>query len=69
MVKFPFYLVVMYYVFLAYKEFKGLFIESMSSGGYESYGVMQNWYDRRQSSSPPPPPQPQPFTGTGYRLG
>ncbi|OMJ91483.1 hypothetical protein SteCoe_5971 [Stentor coeruleus] len=69
MVKFPFYLVAIYYVFLAYREFKGLFIESMSNVGYEGYGVMQNWYDRRQPSSQPPPPQPQPFTGTGYRLG
>lgn len=72
MVRFPFYLVAVYYTFLAYRELKGLLIESFERGGQENYGAVQNWYNRSPNSNnrePPPPPPPQPFTGTGYRLG
>ena len=67
MVRFPFYLVVVYYTFLAYRELKGLFIEHLEHG-FENYGAMQNWYDRNNEHHHQAP-QPQPFTGTGYRLG
>ena len=68
-IKFPFYLIAIYYTFLAYRELKGIFIEIIESPR-EGYGVMQNWYERREPPrrSPPPPPQTQPFSGTGYRL-
>ena len=71
MIRFPFYLVAIYYTFLAYRELKGLLIESIDRGGAENYGAVQNWYNRDSSNQrePPPPPSPQPFTGTGYRLG
>lgn len=68
MIKFPFYLAAMYYVFLSYKEFKGLFIDSLSQNPHENYGAMQNWYERRSTSSSNPTPPPA-FTGTGYVLG
>jgi len=75
LIKVPFYIVSIYYVFLAYRELKGLFIEAIERGpmvpsgyGY-GYGAA---YGAGSSNPPPPPPeQPrqQPFTGPGYRLG
>lgn len=71
MLKFPFYLLVIYYNFLAYRELKGLFIEAVEQGGINRYGAMDTWYERnsqRNPPPPPPPPEPQPFSGPGYRL-
>lgn len=69
MIKFPFFFVVIYYNFLAYRELKGLFIEAVEQGGIRNYGSMDTWYERNQRQEPPPPPpQPQPFSGPGYRL-
>jgi len=78
MLKFPFYVVSVYYCFLGYRELKGLFIESMQEGNMESMGGMYSapWDQARgsgrgpaPSSAPREPPRPQPFQGRGYRLG
>ena len=70
MIKFPVYMLVIYYTFLGYRELKGLFIETVEIGGFGGYGAMEDWYDRRRRppTPPPQPAHPQPFTGTGYRI-
>jgi hypothetical protein len=66
MVKFPFFLLVIYYSFLTYRELKGLYIEGCDNGGINSYGTSE---ERRNLRSEPPPQPIEPFQGTGYRLG
>ena len=67
MVKFPFFLLVIYYSFLTYRELKGLYIEGCVSGGLENYGAAGS--GRQLPRSEPPVDHIQPFQGTGYRLG
>mmetsp|Transcript_4563 Transcript_4563/g.6881 ORF Transcript_4563/g.6881 Transcript_4563/m.6881 type:complete len:176 (-) Transcript_4563:34-561(-) len=69
LVKLPFYLVSIYYAFLAYRELKGLFVENLQSGGLpQFYGAMQP--ERQPPQAPPQEPRgPRPFEGPGYRLG
>lgn len=76
LLKIPFYLVAIYYVFLTYREIKALFIEVISSGQGADYsglgfGGVQTSYSQAASVPPPPaqPRQPAPFTGRGYRVG
>lgn len=68
MVVFPFYLAVIYYNFIAYRELKGLFIENIERDGVRLYGAMDTWYERHNRPPPPPPRQPEPFAGPGYRI-
>jgi hypothetical protein len=69
MAVFPFYLVVIFYNFLAYRELKGLFIENIERDGVRLYGAMDTWYERRGPlPDPPRAAEAAPFTGPGYRL-
>jgi hypothetical protein len=61
LVKFPFYLVAIYYTFLAYREYKSLFISHFGPEVSEN----PQGLPREVRSTPPP----QPFTGKGYKLG
>jgi hypothetical protein len=65
MVKFPFFLLVIYYSFLAYRELKGLYIEGCTNAA-AGYGTTEERSVRRAE---PPPQNVQPFQGTGFRLG
>jgi hypothetical protein len=67
MVKFPFFLIVIYYSFLTYRELKGLYIEGCANGGLENYGTVANRAQPQRNE--PPVDHIQPFQGTGYRLG
>lgn len=76
LIKVPFYIVSIYYVFLAYRELKGLFIEAIERGPIPQPGLGAGFRGAgygaaNYSQPPPPPPQPrqEPFTGPGYRLG
>lgn len=67
MIKIPFYVITMYYCFLAYKELKALMLEGLSNSNQQ---VMQS-FSRSWEEAPrrQDPPAPQPYSGTGYRLG
>jgi hypothetical protein len=67
MIKLPFYVITIYYCFLAYRELKALQMEAMSGSNSQAMQSFNRSWDeapRRQD-----PPAPQPYSGPGYRLG
>lgn len=67
MVKLPFYIVTMYYSFLAYRELKALFLEVVSNSNQQVMQSFSRSWDEQPARRDPPPPAP--YSGTGYRLG
>ena len=68
MIKFPFYLITMYYCFLTYKELKALFMEIMVNDNQQVMQSFSRSWDEQEPRRPNPQP-PQVFGGSGYRLG
>lgn len=68
MVKLPFYILTMYYSFLAYRELKALFLEVSGASNQQAMQSFSRSWDQAPRSQGPPPP-PAPFAGAGQRLG
>jgi hypothetical protein len=63
LLKFPFFVISIYYVFLTYKELKALKIESSLSSEMALYTSAQ------PSNPPSSAPRQNPFQGRGNRVG
>ena len=63
MIKLPFYVISVYYAFLAYRELKALFME-MSLGAAAQFVSPPASENNRPAGNNPP----LPFSGTGYRI-
>ena len=67
MIKLPFYVISMYYCFLAYKELKALFLEvQIGSNSQALQSFRRSWDEAPRANPPVPPPA---YVGPGYRLG
>lgn len=68
MIKFPFYLIVIYYTFLTYRELKGIYIDyiqaSIRAESHETARILDQNRNRTTLQG-----QNDPFEGTGYKLG
>ena len=71
LIKLPFYVMTMYYSFLAYRELKALFLEVAGASNQQNMqSFSRSWDDgSRRQDNPPPPQPPAAFAGSGYRLG